>query len=85
MGEQQQAAGFEPAAPFADHRKVSAELDSMVEKQILRERDENWFFFSSYLEEWREFSSYLYTDYCFEENKDGDTLVLSEYAAGIAK
>lgn len=41
MGEQQQAAGFGPGAPSADHRKVSAELDSVVEKQILRERDEN--------------------------------------------
>lgn len=76
MGKQQQAAGFGPGAPFADHRKVTAELDSMVEKQILWERDENWFFFSRYLEKWREFSSYLYTDYCFEEDRDGDTLVL---------
>lgn len=41
-------------------------------------------FFSRYLDEWREFSSYLYNDYFFEEDKDGDTLVLLEYAAGIA-
>lgn len=42
------------------------------------------YFFSRYLEEWREFSTYLYTDYCFEGDKCGDTLVLLEYAAGIA-
>lgn len=42
------------------------------------------YFFSRYLEEWREFSTYLYTDYCFEGDKGGDTLVLLEYAAGIA-
>lgn len=72
--------GLEPGAPFADthHRKTSAEFDSELQKQMAQERDRNgiWGLFR-YLEEWREFSSwYLCTDYCFEEDRQGDTLVL---------
>lgn len=62
------------------HGKISAEFDSVLEKQILLGKDQNLLFFSRYLEQKREFSSsYLYTDYCFGENKGGDIFVLLEH------